>query len=85
VRVDLRGKGKNTRAIGALVKAKADGKTWMRQVTCGRGYLSQADIALTFGVGKAETVDLEIRWPDGETLSIAGVETNKTHRVEQGG
>jgi enediyne biosynthesis protein E4 len=83
LRVDLRGRSPNTRAVGAVLVASAQGRRFMRHVSCGRGYLGQADIATTFGVGSAETVDLEIRWPDGSTQTLTGLPTNTSHRIEQ--
>ena len=83
LRVRLDGKGANRSAVGAIVLVKTEDEAWMRQVTCGRGYLSQADVALNFGVGSAEQVDLEIHWPDGSKQTIAGVATNKVQRIAQ--
>jgi hypothetical protein len=64
--VRLRGKGKNTQAIGALVTVEAGGKRMMRQVTGGRGYLSQDDPVVAFGLGKADEAAVHVRWPDGK-------------------
>lgn len=67
VRLSLRGNGKNISALGASVRLTAGGTTLERFVTAARGYLSQAELPLTFGLGNAESIDkVEIRWP-GET------------------
>ena len=39
-------------AIGALVTLEAGGQTQVQQVTSARGYLSQSELTLTFGLGK---------------------------------
>ena len=55
VRLDLRGDGKtaNRSAIGATVTVEAGGQTLHRQVTGGRGYLSQSELVLTGGIAVA--------------------------------
>ena len=55
-RLDLRGDGvkSNRSAIGAVVTVEAGGQTITRQVTGGRGYLSQSELVLTVGLGKAD-------------------------------
>ena len=77
------GKGKNTHAIGATVRISANGKTVMRQVTGGRGYLSQADTLITAGVGPAKVVDVDIVWPDGSKSHHAALPTNKRHALQE--
>ena len=83
VQLRLTGKGKNTHAIGATVRISANGKTVMRQVTGGRGYLSQADTLITAGVGPAKVVDVDIVWPDGSKSHHAALPTNKRHALQE--
>lgn len=66
VRIALQGDGKrsNRSAIGARVILEAGGVIQRQQVTAGRGYLSQSELPLTFGLGKATKIDkLTIYWP----------------------
>jgi hypothetical protein len=66
IRLELEGDGKrsNTSAIGAKVTLYAGDKVQHREVVSARGYLSQSEMVLTFGLGKATKVDrVEIRWP----------------------
>jgi hypothetical protein len=66
VRLVLEGDGKrsNTSAIGATVALTAGGKVQHRFVTSARGYLSQSELPLTFGLGKADKIErVEIHWP----------------------
>jgi hypothetical protein len=70
LRVALHGKGRNTRAIGALVTLRAGGVTQRRIVRTGSSYLSASELTLTFGLGfmtaSAPRVDeLRVRWPSG--------------------
>jgi enediyne biosynthesis protein E4 len=66
LRVVLRGRGKNTRGIGALVTVVAGGKRQTRLVRTGSSYLSQSDVFPTFGLGAVTKVDeLRVKWPLG--------------------
>jgi hypothetical protein len=90
LRLDLEGDGKKTNrsAIGARVTLTADGKTQKREVTSARGYLSQSEFTLTFGLGKATKVDrVEIRWPGphGQTQVFADLAVDRLYRLTQGG
>jgi hypothetical protein len=47
-----------------------------------RGFLSQADPRLHFGLGRASKADLvEIRWPGGGTRRMENVEANQVLTV----
>jgi ASPIC and UnbV len=59
-----------------------------REVTSGRGYLSQSELTLTFGLGQLQKVDkVTIRWPgkNGSTQALDGkdLEINKPHTITQ--
>ncbi len=87
VRLVLKGDGKkvNTSAIGAVVTLYAGDTVQHRQVASGRGYLSQSELPLTFGLGKASTIDkIEIRWPgkDIPTQTVTGLAVDKIHVIE---
>jgi len=45
----------------------------MTQVGADGAYLSQHPTDLHFGLGAAETADVEVRWPDGTTETFEGV------------
>ena len=63
--------GPNRDAIGAWVTLRAGGRTLWRQVMPTRGYLSQSELPLTFGLGKATRVDeLTVQWPDGTSQRV---------------
>lgn len=71
LRVRLHGKGPNTDALGARVRLTTSGTTQTRFVRTGSSYLSQSELTLTFGLGRAERVDrLEIRWPAGGEVVV---------------
>jgi enediyne biosynthesis protein E4 len=55
------------------------------EVRSGGSYISQNDLRIHFGVGKAEQVDLlEIRWPSGQVDTIKDVKANRLLFVKEG-
>ena len=78
LRVTVRGDGFNTGAIGATVAATAGGRTRTQTVNPTRGYLTQVELPLTFGLGEAETVEtLRVVWPDGTTRTLENVAADR--------
>jgi hypothetical protein len=65
-RVRAAGNKANREAIGAWITVRTDdGHKLSRQVMPTKSYLSQSELPVTFGLGKAQPVEAEIRWPDG--------------------
>ena len=82
--VELRGKGKMTDAIGAVVKAHIGDELRSRLIRSGSSYISQEDMRLHFGLGEHTTVDrLEVLWPDGTTSERQKVEANQILSLTQ--
>jgi hypothetical protein len=82
--VKVKGKGKNTDAIGAVISVKAGKRSLMRLVQSGTSYLSQDDMRQHFGLGREAQADaLEVRWPDGTTTKLENVKANQIVSVEQ--
>jgi hypothetical protein len=80
VRFLLRGTRSNRDAIGAWVQVTADGMTQSRQVMPTRSYLSQSELPVTFGLGKAAKIDhVDILWPNGERQRIENPKLNTAH------
>ena len=51
----------------------------------GGSYISQNDLRVHFGLGKAEKADLiEIRWPSGQVDTLKDVKANQLIVVEEG-
>lgn len=71
--LQLAGVRTNRSAIGARVRLTASGRAQVDEVRSGGSYLSQNDLRLHFGLGKATVVErVEIDWPGGKRQ----VETN---------
>jgi len=55
------------------------------EVRSGGGYISQNDLRVHFGLGKADKVDeLEIRWPSGQVDKLKDVKANQLIFVKEG-
>ncbi|MFG0335214.1 MAG: CRTAC1 family protein [Maioricimonas sp. JB049] len=86
LRMQLEGNGvtTNREAIGAVVTIEAGGRTQTRTVTRTRGYLSQSERPVTFGLGDAEVVErVEIRWPDGSVQTLTDLAVDQLHKIAQ--
>jgi hypothetical protein len=78
LRVKLKGQTPNTSAIGAVVELHAGGVVQRRLVSPTRSYLSQCELPVTFGLGKASQVNkLVVRWPGGKTTELTDVEIDR--------
>ena len=73
LRVTVRGTEKNTAAVGAAVTVTAGGRAQTKLVNPTRGYLSQTELPLTFGLGDAEAATVRVVWPDGAERTLNDV------------
>ncbi len=70
IRFDLKGKYKNQAPYGARLKVYSQGWVQTQTLLSGRGYLSQPEATLHFGLGNHSTIDsVEVIWPDGSRQS----------------
>jgi enediyne biosynthesis protein E4 len=89
VRLKLTGNGQGTNrdAIGAKVVLQTGGKTLTRYLVGARGYLSQSESTITFGLGKSATFDaIAVTWPGktGFTEVFANVPVDTLTELKQG-
>src|SRR5947199_1442043 len=64
--VRIEGAKPDREAKGASVEMLAGGRTWVGSCRRGGSILAASDVALHFGLGRAESIDLlRVRWPDG--------------------
>ena len=84
LRLHLTGTKSNRDAIGAVVRIDRGGETQMRTVRAGSSYLSQSELPLTFGVGKADRIDrLTVEWPSGGTQEFRNISTAKAYELHE--
>jgi len=78
LRVRLADTGSNRHALGALVTLRAGGVTAARRVGPTRGYQSQSELPVTFGLGDASgEVTVAVTWPDGSTTEHPGIAVDR--------
>jgi hypothetical protein len=74
----------NRSAIGARVYCVTGKRKQMDEVRSGGSYISQNDLRVHFGLGKAESADVEVRWPSGVIDKLPGLGVNKIYTVVEG-
>jgi hypothetical protein len=88
VRVKLVGTKSNRDGIGARATLVTSGGARMtRMVKSGSSYLSQSELPLTFGLGKAgknAPGRIEIVWPGGGKQTVEGVKANQFLTIREG-
>jgi hypothetical protein len=85
LRIRLVGTRSNRDGIGAVVKLTAGGETQSQMLHSGSSYLSQSELALTFGLGQRDRADaLEIRWPSGQIEKLSNVAAGQTVTIKEG-
>ena len=81
--VSLKGKGMNTRGIGARVTLYGGGHEQIAEQFPTRGFLSATSDVLHFGLGKANVIDsVIVRWPDLSQQIIKNVPVDTTITLE---
>jgi enediyne biosynthesis protein E4 len=71
-------------ALGTVVMVKTGATTQRQVVQPMRGYLSQSELTLTFGLGTATTIDeLKVVWPDGREELVAEPRVDALNVVER--
>jgi enediyne biosynthesis protein E4 len=77
--------GKNKDAIGSRVTVKTDRRRVFQEVQAGASYISQNDFRLHFGIANGEKIESsEVRWSDGKTEIISGLQPNKLVAITEG-
>ncbi len=91
IKVRTIGTKSNRSGIGARIKCivHLPGETKPHQqideVRSGGSYISQSDLRVHFGLGKAEKVDvLEIHWPSGQIDTVKNIKPNQLIFVKEG-
>ena len=71
-------------AIGTRVKVTAGGISQVEEIRSGGSYLSQNDLRVHFGLGKAAKVDsVEVRWPSGRTETIRDLAADRFYAIKE--
>jgi hypothetical protein len=84
LRLHLTGTKSNRDAIGAVVRLFTADAFQMRMVKTGSSYLSQSELAVTFGLGRRELADrVIVEWPSGRTDEFKALRA-AVYRVVEG-
>jgi hypothetical protein len=75
----------NRSGIGARIYCTTPGHRQMDEVRSGASYVSSSDLRVHFGLGTAETADLEIHWPSGIIDKLPQVKANQDLIIKEGG
>jgi len=85
VAVGLRGTRSNRMGVGARLTATCGGRSQVRLVTLGEGFVSQSDTTAWFGLGDCRRVDkLEVRWPSGEEQVFSDLTADQKFVLTEG-
>lgn len=85
IKVKTVGTKSNRSGIGARIICTTDGPhRQMDEVRSGGSYISQNDMRVHFGLGKAAKADIEIRWPSGIVEKYPGTTVNQILTVVEG-
>jgi enediyne biosynthesis protein E4 len=84
LKVLLVGVKSNASAIGARVIARYGGRMQAQEVTAQSSFYSANDRRLHFGLGTATSAELTVRWPNGATEKIPGVEADQLVVIREG-
>jgi hypothetical protein len=80
--LELAAKQGNPLAIGARVRVTTGNVVQTEEIRSGTSYLSQNDLRVHFGLGKAAKADvIEIRWNSGKVETIKDVPADKFYAV----
>src|SRR4249920_409587 len=86
IKIKLIGTKCNRTAIGARVRVTTGKHAQMDEVRSGSSVMSQSDLRLHFGLGKAQTIDLiEVKWPTTQKIErFTQVKVNQILTIREG-
>jgi hypothetical protein len=77
-------RGSNRDAIGArIVVTTNDRLRVTREIQGGSGYLSMNPKEQHFGLGRSESANVHIIWPNGEQQDLENLAANRTYTLRQ--
>jgi enediyne biosynthesis protein E4 len=85
LRVKLAGTKSNRDGIGAVVRITSGLDKQWQMLRSGSSYLSQSELALTFGLGTSSKADaLAVQWPSGQIDKISNIPADQTVTIQEG-
>jgi enediyne biosynthesis protein E4 len=83
VKIKAIGVKSNRSGIGTRIYCTTGNHRQIDEVRSGGSYLSQGDFRTHFGLGKAETAEIEVHWPSG-VIDRFTAQANRIVTVEEG-
>jgi hypothetical protein len=75
----------NRDGIGARIRVRAGGRTFLDEVRSGSSFDSNNDMRVHFGLGAAAKIDwLEVRWPSGLLEKFENVPVDGIRQIKEG-
>ena len=85
ISLKLVGTKSNRAALGAVVTLEQGNDKYEKELRSGDGYISQSDLRVHFGLGKAPKADkVTIRWPSGLVETLQNLSANQYYTVIEG-
>ncbi len=82
----LEGSPKNRLALNARIRITTGTQQQLQEIRSGGSYLSQSDLHLHFGLGKARIIDkVEVLWPNGPTQTFTNLQPDHFYSLKQTG
>lgn len=83
LKIDLQGKGGNTKAVGSKVTLNVGDELYFLEQMPIRGFQSTVDDRLNFGVGQNTVIDkVSVIWPDRSVTEMSNVPADQTLKLE---
>ncbi|HVI09215.1 MAG TPA: CRTAC1 family protein [Candidatus Binatia bacterium] len=84
LRIKLAGTKSNRDGIGAVVRVTSGSDKQTKMLRSGSSYLSQSELALTFGLASQTKADsIQIEWPSGQIDRLSNVNAGQTITVQE--
>jgi hypothetical protein len=83
VAVRLEQPGPNRDAVGSWIEVRLGERTTLRELTVGGGHAGGQLGWIHFGLGRADSAEIRIQWPDGETGPWQRIEANTSAIIER--
>ncbi|REE01563.1 VCBS repeat-containing protein [Marinoscillum furvescens] len=83
IQFDLKGKAKNTNAVGAKITVRQGGVTYYVEQQPIRGFQSSVDPRPHLGLATAEPVQVTVTWPSGQVSTFDRLVANQSHTLKE--
>lgn len=84
VKIRLRATRGPAEAMGAIVRARFGGRTVAQLLAFGSGFVSQNAPELVFGLGDADSAEIEVRWPGRAVESFGSLRAGGSYLLVEG-